>query len=177
MLVANPAIKNGYFQIDHRVSNVGAVTNLYSFAFDIVDECGVYIKWLNSCGGWSYWLFNKNTRNLITTKAKGTINSNAGQLGYSADEKNIGFDSDEKLQVVTQGVEKWTLEQLLDIPTSPCVYLYLKPRGVWAYENGNSDVWLKLPSISNFKYSKKAESTLYNIGFEFQLPKIYTQTL
>lgn len=149
----------------------------YGLEFDVVDECGVYIKWLNSCGGWSYWLFNKNTRNLITTKAKGTINSNAGQLGYSADEKNIGFDSDEKLQVVTQGVEKWTLEQLLDIPTSPCVYLYMKPRGVWAYENGNSDVWLKLPTISNFKYSKKAESTLYNVGFEFQLPKIYTQTL
>jgi hypothetical protein len=177
LLAAHPAITKGYFQIDHRVSNVGALTNLYSFAFDIVDECGVYIKWLNSCGGWSYWLFNKNTRNLISTKAKGTISSNAGQLGYAADEKNIGFDSEEKLQVVTQGVEKWELEQLLDIATSPCVYLYLKPRSVWAYENGNSDVWLKLPTISNFKYSKKAESTLYNIGFEFQLPKIYTQTL
>lgn len=177
LLAANPGVTKGYLQIDHLVSDVGAITNLYSFAFDIADECGVYIKWINSCGGWSYWLFNKNTRNLITTKAKGTINSNAGQLGYNADEKNIGFDSDEKLQVVTQGVEKWTLDQLLDIPTSPCVYLYLKPRGVWAYENGNSDVWLKLPTISNFKYSLKAESTLYNIGFEFQLPKIYTQTL
>ena len=167
------AITKGYLQIDHRVSNVGAITNLFSFGFEIIDECGVYLKWMNRQGAWSYWLFNKNTRNIINSKSRGATMHNAGQLSYSTDEFNIGFDVDEKLQVTTQNLERWELEHIIDLSSSPCVYLYMKPKGTIAYPNA----WLKVTNITNFKYVIKKETNKFSIGFELDLPKIYTQTL
>jgi len=159
------------------LKDFGTKDSQYTFTIDVVDECGVYLKWLNGSGGWSYWLFNKNTRNLINVKPKGVLNKNSGGLSFSADEINIGQDAEEKIQLVTNGLEYWYWLQLIDIATSPCVYMYMKPKGSLAYENDNVDVWLKLPTISNFKYTAKKETNLYSIGFELELPKIFTQTL
>ena len=177
ILSTYPAITKGYLQIDHRVSDVGALTNLFSFGFEIVDECGVYVKWMNRQGAWSYWLFNKNSRNIINSKTRGTALHNAGLLSYSADEFNLGFDVDEKIQLATQNIERWELDHILDLASSPCIYMYMKPKGTLAYQNGNSDVWLKITDVSNFKYVIKKETNKFSIGFELNLPKIYTQTL
>lgn len=155
----------------------GTKDSQYTFLLDLVDECGIYIKWLNGCGGWSYWLFNKQHRIVHSSKSLGTINNNAGQLSYASDELNLGFDADKKLQVVAQYLEPWALEQLLDISVSPCLYVYMKPKGSLAYTNGDTDVWLKIPSITDFKMTEQSEAKNHKVSFEFQLPKIYTQTL
>lgn len=171
------ALAEGKMQIMHRPDNVSFPTDIYSFNYEIVDECGYYLKWINPCGGFSYWLFNKSSRNIISTKNKGTVSVNAGQLGYNADELNIGVDASEKLQLTAQNIEPEFINHLLEIANSPCVYLYMKPKGSLAYANGNSDVWLKIPQVIDFKYTKKSETNRYQIGFELDLPKIYTQTL
>lgn len=156
-------------------TNFGTKDSQYTFELEIVDECGIYIKWLNAAGGWSYWLFNKQHRIVHSTKQLGTVNQNAGQLSFSADEINIGFDADKKLQVVAQYLQPWALEQILELSTSPCVYVYMKPKGTSAYNL--IDSWLKLPNISNFKFTEDSTPKTYKISFEFQLPKIFTQTL
>ena len=148
----------------------------YGILYDIVDECGIYLKWLNARGGWSYWLFNRRNRQQFTTKTRGTILNN-NTLSYDTDEIALGVDAEEKLQLYTQHLERWALNQLLDIATSPAVFIYTLDKGTQTYANGTEHVWLRVPQVNNFKYTIKSETDLYQVGFEFDLPRLFTQTL
>lgn len=148
----------------------------YGILYEIVDECGIYLKWLNARGGWSYWLFNRRNRQQFTTKTRGTILNN-NTLSYDTDEVALGVDAEEKLQLYTQHLERWALNQLLDIATSPAVFIYTLDKGTQTYANGTEHVWLRVPQVNNFKYTIKSETDLYQVGFEFDLPRLFTQTL
>lgn len=163
----------GRMQIGSSADSGTGPTSIFTFTYEIIDECGTYVKWRNAAGGWSYWLFNKNTRSLIDAKSRGTVNINDGDLSFNSDEENLGVDATEKVQFMAQNLDKTDYDYLIDLSTSPCVYLYMEPKGT----KMNAYSWLKLPQISNFKYSKKPESQRYSIGFEFSVPKTFTQTL
>jgi hypothetical protein len=167
----------GKLQIASMFDDGTAPNSIYNFLYELVDDCGVYIKWLNSCGGYSYWLFNKDTKTTFNAKSKGTISTNDGELSFASDENNIGTEATEKIQVTTQNLDSDYLKYVSDIATSPAVYLYMKPKDTLAYANGNIDVWLKLPQIVGFQYPKKSSANIYAVSFEFILPKIFTQTL
>jgi len=143
--------------------------------FTIVDECGWYVKWLNRQGGYSYWLFNKKDRQVMTTKTLGTIMKDAGLLSYETDEMSIGSSMEEKIQITSQDLEDWEFNHVLDLSTSPLVYLYTGEKG--SPLDGDQTNWLRIPQINNFKFTKKSEQVKYTIGFELDLPRTFTQIL
>lgn len=146
----------------------------HTASIELVDECGVYLKWFNPQGGWSYWLFHKNSKITNESKSLGKIIRDDA-LSFETSEHVIGTESIGKIAVGATNLSKEYLEQLLTIANSPCVYLYTKPKGSLAYDD--VPCWYKLSSIINFKYTKKPNAVINNISFEFFLPQLFTQTL
>lgn len=167
----------GKLQIGNKVDADTSPTSVYTCQYEIIDDCGVYVKWFNSAGGWSYWLFKDTKRSTYEMKSKGTISSDVDNLSYQSDEKNIGVDATEKIFIAERDLDLIDYNTLLDLITSPAVYLYLKPKGDSDFSDSLDDCWLKLPQITGFKQTKKAKSVTYSLGIEFMAPKIYTQTL
>ena len=89
----------GRMQIGSSADSGTGPTSIFTFTYEMIDECGTYVKWRNAAGGWSYWLFNKNTRSLIDAKSRGTVNINDGDLSFNSDEENLGVDATEKIVV------------------------------------------------------------------------------
>lgn len=175
LLTAYPSTTEGFFQLllsAHGGGNVSLLTTQY----EIINQCGMYMKWWNRNGGWSYWLFNEKNRQTQTTKSLGTIIQNSGVLSYDGDEVSIGYTSEDKIQLTSQDLEQWELDHIIDLATSPSVYLYLGKKGDPVGEEIPTN-WLKIPSITNFKYTRKSEQVKYTIGFELDLPRTFTQTL
>ncbi len=169
-----PLFKKGLMGINSG-SDTTTKDSSYLFELELVNECGIYLKWINGCGGWSYWLFNSQHEITHTSKSIGTVLQNAGQLDYQSDEINIGVDAEKKLKLTAQNLENWYLEQLLDIGTSPCIYIYNKPKGTLCYNI--ADAWLKIVEVNNFKYVEDSFTRKHKVSFDLQLPKIFTQTL
>jgi len=174
LLESHPSLTEGCLQLN--LTSKGGGGTLLTTRYEIIDQCGMYVKWINRNGGWSYWLFNEKNRQTQTTKSLGTIIQNSGVLSYDGDEVSIGYTSEDKLQLTSQDLELWELDHIIDLATSPSVYLYMAPKGT-AYGPEIPTNWLKIPSITNFKYTRKSEQVKYTIGFELDLPRTFTQTL
>lgn len=98
-----------------------------------IKECGgVYLKWLNKLGGYSYWLFRQTHKRNIKTKSIGDFQT------YFLNRKDVSktFES-----AGTEVSESWDLvneipitnneirRELTEIIESPEVYLYTGEKG------------------------------------------------
>lgn len=141
---------------------------------EIVDDCGVYLKWLNSEGGWSYYLFNKFYKMPMTSKTKGSINTYTETLiGATGNQSNIGQTTAVGLRVNQRFLSRDEYEQVIEIASSPMVYLFNAPKGTLA----TADKWLEI-SLSDFKEDyRDNKKSGFDISFVFTLPNQYAQTL
>lgn len=91
----------------------------------VESDCGVYIKWLNSKGAYSYWKFDNIYKSTITPR---TIDDFTGRYdnlqNLTSTSHLIGKTANQTLQVTS----KYTNEDaiyLSDLTTAPAVWIYV----------------------------------------------------
>lgn len=88
---------------------------------------GYYLKWLNSKGGYSTHLFERNRLNTSSSSSLGTVTSfnpqNINEEGYNTNSKNIGKVSDRVIEVEAK-FDSRQIQDFYDLDNSPDVYLW-----------------------------------------------------
>lgn len=112
---------------------------------EIIDSCGIYIKWLNELGTWSYWLFEYYNFNR-KAKTTETVNTFEQTWHQAQGTENIfKSQSVDTLNLSSRGLNKTESEQMASIAHSPMVYLYKREKGEAA--STSSSAWERLTGI------------------------------
>ena len=92
----------------------------------LVDSCsGVYLKYINEFGSWSYWLFNSIYTSTINARIKDEFNVDFKDITEtSATTLITGKDATETLNLTSKNLDTNEVAQLQSILTSPRVELY-----------------------------------------------------
>lgn len=137
-------------------------------------QCGVYLKWFNAMGGYSYWLFENTYSIDRSTKHIGEIDRDNNNLEDTfARVATLGKESQDTIRVIAELInedERGILEGILD---SPKVYMFTgKPYS----QNGHRN-WIEVSLKTSSARLKNPRQPLTNFTFDLELPERYTQTL
>ena len=135
-------------------------------------RCGVYLKWFNSAGAYSYWLFEQVSNN-ITTSTIDEISSVDNNLQFLIGDSQITGKKGERKLNITTNFKQYEQDYISDILTSPFVqmYIYNEPfRQMTPYSFINVKV-----SDGSMKFQSKNSN--YKMSIVLELPNITTQTL
>jgi hypothetical protein len=134
---------------------------------------GHYIKFLNSFGGWNYWLFNKGN-DTLTTKDLGTINNDYEDIVDTISPMlSIGKTSENNLTIVQEGITQNELLILRDLLDSPKVYLYTG----FQNEAATLNDWLEIGIKSGSFRVANSREKMTTLNLNIDLPMNYTKTL
>lgn len=122
---------------------------------------GAYIKFLNSFGGYSYWLF-EDWKDLTSNKHLGVASSFGGTT-------DLGSEVDFEFEAMSK-VPRRYIGLIKDLIVSKEVYIYLN--------NGKRDelAWRRLWLKDN-KIEEKRKSNAYNVAIKFTEEKNYNPSL
>lgn len=149
--------------------------NLISIDLEKQDAgCGVYIKWLNNYGGWSYWLFNDRHNRERDLNRLDEVNNDYNNLKDTTDPYyNLGITSRDELDLVTDDLndkQKLLLDTIYD---SPSVYLFTgKP-----FAQATAKNWLRVNVTNSVANIRDYRDNKYNVELTVELPKRNTMTL
>lgn len=158
-----------YIGINELEIKINGITYVTLFLKKKESECGVYLKWFNQNGSWSYWRFSPIFENRMKTKTIEEINTNFKNLENSNGNFAIlGKEAELEQRLKSGYIDRNELKVLNQILTSPRVFLYanneLEPfqpndfkiidvnDGTDAIENNKNqfdeyDITIKLPKI------------------------------
>ncbi|EKT4545830.1 hypothetical protein AAIP58_000093 [Flavobacterium psychrophilum] len=133
---------------------------------------GHYIKWINTFGGWNYWLFKKGKENL-NTKGIGEINNDFDDLEDTLSKtENVGVTS-QGMIYVQDDFNSDDMLIITDLLESPKIYFFTgRPNTPNTFMN-----WKEVTIKEKSNKIKDAKSKFVNIYFEIELPKRTTRTL
>lgn len=137
-------------------------------------KCGVYLKWLNKYGGYSYWLFENTYSKDRSTKQLGELDRDSENIENSFGRTvQIGKESQDTLRIVAELLtddERRIVEGIID---SPKIYLFTgSPFSRNSYNN-----WTEVTLKTTNTRIKNPKQPLTNFTFDIELPLRYTQTL
>lgn len=136
------------------------------------DECGIYLKWFNGDGSYSYWLFHQWYKQDYSAREIDRIATNNFSNIYENTEglskiTGKGGETSMKLKTTVTAHEKNQIESLF---TSPKVQMWSEKS---PYQDGE---WVDVKVVSNgFTFNNKR--TRNHINVEIELPERITQTL
>ena len=90
-------------------------------------EGGVYLKWFSpSAGSWKYWLFNERHKEEVSIKDNGYwLNNFADDSSNMTRFRSLGKNSRvNKYTLKASGLQAYERDYIIDIITSPTVYIY-----------------------------------------------------
>jgi hypothetical protein len=139
----------------------------------IESKCGVYLKWFNPNGGYSYWLFDEILTDTLSTKIIDEVNSTYGNLQSITNTGNITGKNGNLTYKLTTNFNEIEKEHLTSILLSPMVemYVYKTP---FNQTDTAKFIGVKVndgSSTFNNKYSN------YKMDITITLPDLFTQTL
>lgn len=140
-----------------------------------VDHCpnGIYIKWINSFGGWNYWLFNRGQENL-KTKELGALNNDFNNLEDTISPLvSLGKTSESAIKVREQRIKEYDKVMLSDLLDSAKVYLFT---GLPFSQNTFND-WIEVNLSAGTFVLENPRSDLYRLDLTIELPTNITRTL
>lgn len=137
-------------------------------------SCGVYLKWFNHLGGFSYWLFEDTATIDRSAKELVTLNRDFYNLEDARTNEAItGVESRDNMRLTYDLANEDERDLLATIFESPKVYLFTgKPFSQNSYKN-----WIEVTLKSRKARLKNAKQKLTNFSIDIELPKRYTQTL
>ena len=99
-----------------------------SIAYErISNACGLYLKWLNSYGGWSYWLFDDKFITSMRTSRRQNYTRYFDTLGGSdTRSSSMGVDTQETITCATANLTDEQRDHLIDLLRSFRVYAALE---------------------------------------------------
>lgn len=150
---------NGFFKANIKVKKVES-------------KCGVYLKWFNSNGGYSYWLFDRYFNEVIKTKDLDDIQGVWDNLqNITSTSESLGKTATGTLQLNTQ-YTKEEKEYLLDLLKSPKVEMYINQEP-FIQVNAFNFIGVKVSDAST-TYNSKSRNNKLRVTIE--LPSINTIT-
>lgn len=136
-------------------------------------KCGVYLKWFNANGGYSYWLFDEIFSDNLNTKTIDEINGSYDNLQNITSTSNITGKSGNRTFKLTTRFTEIEKEYLTSLLLSPLVEMYVH-QTPFNQTDSAKFIGVKVndgSSTFNNKYSNyKFETTI-------TLPDLFTQTL
>jgi hypothetical protein len=136
------------------------------------NKCGKYLKWFNSDGSYSYWLFNQWYKKDYSGTEIDRTNTNNFNNVYGNQEgitRITGKTGERGLKLRT-AVTEYEKDHLVSLVTSPVVWMWSEES---PYQNGE---WIKVKLTSKgFTYANK--KAINQLQVDIQLPEINTQTL
>lgn len=137
-------------------------------------KCGVYLKWLNRYGGYSYWLFEDTYSIDRSTKQLGELERDNENVETTFGRTiQIGKESQDTMKIVAELLsedERRIVEGIID---SPKIYLFT---GRPLSRNSAND-WVEVVLKTSGTRIKNPKQPLTNFTFDIELPLRYTQTL
>lgn len=141
----------------------------------ITDNCDNkhYIKWINSLGGWNYWLFDKGNESL-KNKEEGFLFNDYNNLNETVSPLvSLGKTSQNAIQLQANSLSEFEKTLLFDLFDSAKIYLFT---GVPFSKNTFND-WMEVNLVNgNFKTSN-SKGNQYNFNITLELPNNVTRTL
>lgn len=161
--------QSNFFNLQNGYNTVNGI-----YIEQIGNACdGHYLKFLNSFGGWNYWLFNKGNETL-TTKDLGIINNDYEDVVDTISPYiNIGKTSETNITVVQENLTPDELLILNDILESPKVYLFTGEQNQLAQPND----WLEVSIKSGAFRVSNAREKMTSLSLNIDLPMNNTKTL
>jgi hypothetical protein len=130
---------------------------------------GVYLKWLNDIGGYSYWLFNNNASRR-GYKEKGYLNNDFNNLEDTTSQQiSLGLDSKDTLAVYDRNLNENQKNLIATILDSPKVYLFTGT----PFAQNNFNDWMEIKNKTRRYDLKQIKRDLFNISLSFELPNNY----
>lgn len=134
---------------------------------------GIYLKWINSFGGWNYWLFNRGQENL-KTKELGALNNDFNNLEDTISPLvSLGKTSESAIKVREQRIKEYDKVMLSDLLDSAKVYLFT---GLPFSQNTFND-WIEVNLSAGTFVLENPRSDLYRLDLTIELPTNITRTL
>lgn len=136
-------------------------------------DCGLYLKFFNQSGSWSYWRFHREHIETIQTSSLDRLNSDFSNLEDLVSRNYaIGKESQRMFSVSTGKVYDYQRLLLANLFASPKIYLYTANRlQPFTIADWNT---VDIRDTSNqIKDTRKVKSEFI---FSIQLAKDYTQT-
>lgn len=167
-------LNNGYNKC--RIESAGSPGLLYTdfLVEKISNHCGGhYLKWMNSFGGWSYWLFYKGNETL-TTKDLGEINNDYSNLEDTISPIiAIGKESSTAIELQQELITESEMYLLSDLLESVKVYLFT---GIPFTKASNLD-WLEVSiKPGSFRLSNSREK-LNSLKLTIEIPQNVSRIL
>lgn len=143
-------------------------SNIINFFVEKIQSycSGTYLKWMNSFGGWSYWLFYKGNEN-ISVKEMGVIDNDFNNLSDTVSPSySLGNESQNVISLVQENITPNEMELLRDLLDSVKVYLFT---GVPFTQSSDKD-WLEVTiKGSQYRLSNSREK-LNSLSLTVELP-------
>lgn len=133
-------------------------------------KCGVYLKWFNSDGSYSYYLFDEFTKLKSKIKSLGEVARN--------EFLNVGNLKSPIVQMGKNTVEKLTLKATLDDNEVKILKSLYNSSSVQMYTSNDpfiSGEWVNVEVTTNYEISNK--NHLHKIKVTIELPQLNTITL
>lgn len=159
----------------------GSVTKYLDL--EVVDPClktdyleqtpQLYVKWLNSFGGWNYWLF-ESADIVRNTKDLGEIDNNSLDLNDSVSPTiQIGKTSVDRYNITTDVINRQELMVLNDLLDSEKIFIYTKP----AYSAYLPTNWLQVSLNTTSVNVQKSKNKFNRFDLVLETPQRENRTI
>jgi len=158
----------------NEITVTDASTNFYIQIEKIEPRCaGHYVKWINSLGGYSYWLFEEGNLNRRTNDL-GELQNDFDNLGGTISPTiQIGKTSIDSLRVTTDTIEDYEIDFIEDIIDSPKVYLFTGQ----PFAKNNFNDWVEVNLKPGDFRIRNAKNSKNSINFTLELPERVTRRI
>lgn len=167
---------NGVLPLTTNTNDIGLYVNnilIKHISINKIDsKSGVYLKWFNKSGGYSYWLFDNIYNETTSTSGLDDFSGGYDNLqNLTTYSESLGKLSSKKYELVTKYDEK-EKEYLLDILDSPKVEMYIYQQPFNKIDDKSFiGVYVKVGSFNNNNKSSKN-----SLMITIELPKTNTIT-
>lgn len=161
-------LENGFNNLDFDGIFILALNKITNYC-----ENGIYIKWINSFGGWNYWLFSKGQEQL-KTKELGVLNNDFNNLEDTLSPLvSLGKTSETSIKVREQRIKEYDKIILSDLLDSAKVYLFTGT----PYARNYANDWMEVNLTSGSFVVENPKSDLYRLDLTIELPTNITRTI
>lgn len=141
----------------------------------IVEECGIFLRWRNTYGGWSYWLFSQDYTEDVKTKSLGSTLIGRTYVGLKYNSFYPFGTTSKKTWTLTSEVPvlDYEFEEIKSLFVSPEIYIW-KGKEV---DDIQPKYWERVNIVEGtqkFKHNSQYTHPL-SVTIEFQEPKTITQ--
>ena len=122
--------KSDLVKVGANVLKLSEATSETILNLDVKDSCGVYLRYFNNYGNYSYWLFEDVSNTDLKVQTKGTVNVDFEDINETyTTELTTGKLAQKFVNLRSKNLDKNKRKQLESLFTSPRIDLYLGKKG------------------------------------------------